>query len=244
MSRLTLTQATAVAITGLVTGLTLGHTAGVIAQANAEIPADDLAYFPACTPEVLANPAIEACVDDPDNDDPDEVILLDDQEEPGAVVIADGTRDGLPVTASQAEAIAASSDPQALIRTIRLESVANRLRAQLARERKAHRTQTARLRSQLVNDSTVRTAIRIAAVTHGVSEHQMRRVAWCESRYRPAAVGTMTPSGRAVGLFQFMAVKWRETPYRFLPRTDPYASAMAAAYVVRREGWWAWECKP
>ena len=118
------------------------------------------------------------------------------------------------------------------------------LREQLARERKRHSATISRLRGVIMGKTSVRTALRLAAVTHGVSERELRRVALCESTLDANAVGPASSDGRPVGLMQFKPAKWSETPYRFLPRTDPYASAMSAAYVVRREGWRAWECRP
>lgn len=61
---------------------------------------------------------------------------------------------------------------------------------------------------------------------------------------KATAVGPRTRAGRAVGLMQFMPGTWRSTRYRSLPPTDPYASALAAASIVKREGWRQWECTP
>lgn len=86
-------------------------------------------------------------------------------------------------------------------------------------------------------------AIRLASITYGVSERDMRAVAWCESGFDPRA---KNPSSTASGLFQFLYPStWRSTPYARLSVWDPYANALAAAWLVRRDGgWYQWECNP
>ncbi len=223
MSRLTRTQATAVAITGLVTGLTLGHTAGVIARANADvIDGIDIDNLPACTAAGEPPAGAIACVDNPPAHDPEE-ILLDDQEEPGAVAIADGTRDGLPVTASQAEAIAASSDPQTLIRAIRSEVAANRLRAQLARERKAHRAEVARLRGARTSGWTPalnRMMARGLAAQAGWTGAQwrcldrlvMRESRWVHTARNPTSGAYGIPQSLPAGKMATIGGDWKTNP--------------------------------
>lgn len=57
--------------------------------------------------------------------------------------------------------------------------------------------------------SGVEGMIRAAARRWGLDEARMLRVAWCESKYDPYAVGD---GGRSVGVFQFQAALWSETP--------------------------------
>jgi hypothetical protein len=44
---------------------------------------------------------------------------------------------------------------------------------------------------------------------YGLDPQRMLRVAWCESKYDPGAVGD---GGRSVGVYQFQADLWGETP--------------------------------
>lgn len=83
-------------------------------------------------------------------------------------------------------------------------------------------------------------AIRLAAVTYHVPETLLRRRAWCESRYDTAAVNQ---SSGAAGLFQFIASTWRSTPYAAWSRLDPYASALAAAWMVSVGRGGEWSCR-
>lgn len=103
-------------------------------------------------------------------------------------------------------------------------------------------------RRAIRRDPEVRAAIKLASMTHGVPEWQMRRIAFCESRNTAGAVGH-APAGngeRAQGLFQFLPSTWRAYKYgrAGLSPFDPYANAMQAAYVVKTDGGWRqWECK-
>jgi soluble lytic murein transglycosylase-like protein len=126
-----------------------------------------------------------------------------------------------------------------------------RLRSQIKRERTAHSAQLRRLSGQLVRErrshkkalqsngrsDAVSQAIRLAAVAHGVSESRLRSVARCESTFNPHAT-----NGPYLGLFQFGAPLWNQTPYRNFSRTDPYAASQAAAWAFAR-GWAGhWGC--
>lgn len=91
-------------------------------------------------------------------------------------------------------------------------------------------------------ESQVTEAIRLAANTYGVSETEMRRVAWCESRMNPNA---RNRSSGAAGLFQWLPSSWRAQGIPGFSVFNPYANAMAAARAVRRDGGWKqWECRP
>lgn len=85
-------------------------------------------------------------------------------------------------------------------------------------------------------------AIRLASVTYGVPEQEMRAVAWCESRMNPNA---RNRSSGAAGLFQWLPSSWRAQGVPGMSVFNPYANAMAAARAVRRDGGWRqWVCKP
>lgn len=90
-------------------------------------------------------------------------------------------------------------------------------------------------------------AIRLASVTYGVPEAEMRAVAWCESRMNPRAAN---PSSSARGLFQFLTTPkggtWGRTPYARLDVFNPYANALAAGWLYVKSGrsWSPWSCRP
>lgn len=83
-------------------------------------------------------------------------------------------------------------------------------------------------------------AISYASTAYGVSYSTLRRKASCETG------GTFDPYARnrtssASGLFQFLTSTWASTPYRSYSIWDPYANALAAAWMhdVGRGGEWA-----
>lgn len=81
-------------------------------------------------------------------------------------------------------------------------------------------------------EPVVSNAIRLAAIVSGIDEWKMRSVARCESNFYPYA-----RNGQYLGIFQ---MHWR--PFGMSP-FDPYASALSAAFTVRRDGSWRqWEC--
>lgn len=88
--------------------------------------------------------------------------------------------------------------------------------------------------------ASVERALRNAARVHGVPYSELRSVSWCESRWDPRAVG----SG-SYGLLQFLMSTWARTPYARRSVFDPWWNALAAAWLVRRDGgWWEWTCRP
>jgi soluble lytic murein transglycosylase-like protein len=121
---------------------------------------------------------------------------------------------------------------------------ADKLRAQIRRERAKHRkalTTTVkrerakrrvavrRVLASARNSGGVDHAIRVGAAAYGVSPDRLRAVARCESGFNPAAT-----NGRYVGLFQFGTTLWSTTPVATLSRTDPYAASIAAAWAFSR----------
>lgn len=202
----------------------LGATVALTAQAFAATPSafeqdllDRVDQLPACTPQTVG--VVAACVD-----------------RPPAGLQPD---DGEPIYGDATTVVFRAASTST--------SVEARLRRQLARERTLHANQVKALRSQLTTRTSIRSAIAVAAVATGVPASQIRSVAHCESRMQATAVGR-TPVGpeRAVGLMQFLPSTFRRTPYgrAGLSPMDPYVSALAAASIVRREGWRQWACKP
>lgn len=123
------------------------------------------------------------------------------------------------------------------------DPTADALRAQLRRERAIHAGQVRAVRAELraarrTWRPTVDHAIALAAATYQVDRGKLRRVALCESTLNPTA-----RNGRYLGLYQFGLPLWNGTPYRWWPRTDPYAAALAAATIIARGGAHHWpEC--
>lgn len=87
-------------------------------------------------------------------------------------------------------------------------------------------------------------AIAFAATAYGVSYSTLRRKAYCETggTFDPYA---KNPRSTASGLFQFLTSTWASTPYASYSIWDPYANALAAAWMhsaaVGRGG--EWSCK-
>lgn len=124
---------------------------------------------------------------------------------------------------------------------------AQRLRAQLARERRLHTAQLRELNRtmrvlthQYGTAQLVQSALTLASITYGVDRSRMAAITWRESRWRPWA---MNPSG-ACGLAQFMPGTWSGTPQgkAGMSCRDPLAAAMAMGWEVRfGAGWHPWD---
>lgn len=92
-------------------------------------------------------------------------------------------------------------------------------------------------------------ALRLAAAAFpAVGLGELRTVARCESGFDTYNVN---PSSGASGLFQFLGSTWRGSwgAQRFhnlgFDVFDPVANALAAAFVVTKDGGWGqWVCKP
>ena len=92
--------------------------------------------------------------------------------------------------------------------------------------------------------SEIETVIRAAAATWGADVDQLLRIAWCESRYNPAAYNA---SSGASGLFQFIPGTWALNS----PRSgfggasvfDPVANANTAAMMFAKGQARQWACK-
>ena len=78
---------------------------------------------------------------------------------------------------------------------------------------------------------------------YGVDPEKMIRIAKCESNYR---VGAVSPSGRYVGLYQFVDTTWRSNRNAMGFDPDPALRANAeeavktAAFKMGRDGYGAW----
>lgn len=84
-------------------------------------------------------------------------------------------------------------------------------------------------------------AMRLASSMTGVRYSELRAVASCETG------GTFSPLAKnshstAAGLLQFLDSTWRDQGMRGFSVYDPVANALAAARIVRREGWGQWQC--
>jgi hypothetical protein len=92
--------------------------------------------------------------------------------------------------------------------------------------------------------SEIESLIRSAAASWGADPDQLLRVAWCESRYNPAAYNA---SSGTSGLFQFMPRTWAvnsaRAGYGGASVFDPAANANVAAYMFGQGQARQWSCK-
>jgi hypothetical protein len=92
--------------------------------------------------------------------------------------------------------------------------------------------------------SEIESVIRAAAVTWGADVDQLLRIAWCESRYNPAAYNA---SSGASGLFQFISGTWAinsvRAGYGGASVFDPVANANTAAMMFANSQAAQWACK-
>lgn len=126
-----------------------------------------------------------------------------------------------------------------------------------AREVRREHRRVVSLRRQLARRhraSSVR-ALQLAAVAYGVDAATLVRIAHCETggTFSPFAAN---PVSSARGLLQFLtrgvAVApdgtgnqrgtWGTTPFWRFPWSDPYASALAGAWMIREGRLREWEC--
>lgn len=85
-------------------------------------------------------------------------------------------------------------------------------------------------------------ALQYAAVAYGQSATTLTRKASCETG------GTFSPfaynrTSRASGLMQFLPSTWRTTPYARFSIFDPYANALAGAWMHRVGRGREWACR-
>lgn len=97
-----------------------------------------------------------------------------------------------------------------------------------------------RLQRELARGSA-RYAIHLAATVYGISESNMRTIAQCESGM--GAQKTAEAGSGASGLFQFLPSTFARTPFAHFDVFDPVANALAAGWLVRKDGGWReWSC--
>ena len=104
----------------------------------------------------------------------------------------------------------------------------------------------AKMRKAIVHRPSSLEAIRLAAITYGVSYREMYNVAGCETGWTFDA-NAKNRSSSASGLFQFLFPStWSRTPYARESVWSPYANALAAAWLWKHDGqsWREWVCKP
>ncbi len=92
--------------------------------------------------------------------------------------------------------------------------------------------------------SEIESIIRAAAATWGADADQLLRVAWCESRYNPAAYNAYSGTS---GLFQFKPLTWAANSVRAgydgASVFDPVANANVAAFMFATGQARQWACK-
>ena len=88
----------------------------------------------------------------------------------------------------------------------------------------------------------VQHALRLASALYGVPLSELDSQANCESHKNPRAKNRHST---ASGLFQFLDSTWARAGVPGFSPFDPYASALAAARLVVKDGGWReWSCKP
>ena len=84
-------------------------------------------------------------------------------------------------------------------------------------------------------------AINLACATYGNCATLWRR-AGCETGGTYLASARNSSSG-ATGLYQFLLSTWNSTPYRMFKRTNPYANALAAGWMIGAGRGNEWSCR-
>lgn len=151
---------------------------------------------------------------------------------------------------------AAERTPAAVYWMRRARNAEERERQLAARTTLAEQSARAARRALTHRPSSVQ-AIRLAGITYQVPFSLLWSRATCESGPGPRArtpepadqhvdaraVNTETGTGEtAQGLFQFLGSTWRSTPYAALDPLDPYANALAAAWMQQHGRGREWTC--
>lgn len=112
---------------------------------------------------------------------------------------------------------------------------------EMARERAATGAATPTLSGAATVD--IPALIIQASFRYGLEPDRMLRIAWCESRWNPSAVGR----GGATGVFQFMWYTWRwasvAAGYADASPYDPVANIEVASWLMATEGARHWTCR-
>ncbi len=105
------------------------------------------------------------------------------------------------------------------------------------RQLQAARSDTKRARRTLASSPTVSEAINLAAVIYG-NGSTLWALARCESTLNPRAQNASGSSG----LMQFMPSTFASTPYGRFSIWSPYASALAAGWMLQQGRRSEWVC--
>ncbi len=105
------------------------------------------------------------------------------------------------------------------------------------RQLQAARSDTKRVRRTLASSPTVSEAINLAAVIYG-NGSTLWALARCESTLNPRAQNASGSSG----LMQFMPSTFASTPYGRFSIWSPYASALAAGWMLQQGRRSEWVC--
>lgn len=88
----------------------------------------------------------------------------------------------------------------------------------------------------------VQHALRLASALYGVPLAQLEAVGSCESHLQATSKNR---TSTAAGVFQFLDSTWARAGVPGFSPFDPYASALAAARLVVKDGSWReWQCRP
>lgn len=107
----------------------------------------------------------------------------------------------------------------------------------------AHEIRTAAMEGRPLTAEQVAFVARFA----GLPEEEAVAVAWCESRFRPTAVGD---EGRSLGLWQLWSGWFPAAGQDLEDWADPFVNAAVARYVMEysiahgQHPWAQWSCKP
>lgn len=107
------------------------------------------------------------------------------------------------------------------------------------RELQAARRQAHALRRTLTHTSTVTEAINLSCAAYGNCTW-LWRIARCESGLDARIVNAGSGSS---GLFQFLPSTWATTPFGSFSIWSPYASALAAGWMVTHGRGGEWVCR-
>ena len=104
------------------------------------------------------------------------------------------------------------------------------------------------LRRELAGNTTIRSAIRLAAIAYRVDAHMLARKGSCESAgghgFDASATGAPLADGeRPLGLFQFIPSTWRRTPFASFSPYNPLAAALAAGWMHSHGRGGEWACR-
>jgi transglycosylase-like protein with SLT domain len=94
------------------------------------------------------------------------------------------------------------------------------------------------LRRTLMYRSSVREAMALSSVVYRVPAAELRRVAFCESRFNRFA----RSAGGHLGLFQYAPSTWRSTPFAGFSPFSPLASSLATGWMWSRGRKGEWAC--